>query len=122
MDVGVEAVQGAEPGVVDVAVDVVGEQRRRQREADHRTAIAPHTTRRPSAGAARQDAEVGDEATPHQGIGRARRDAQLTAPGFAAGGSAASPPAGPPPPEGAGGGSGGSGGGNGAGFCPTPGA
>ena len=52
-DVGVEAVDDPEPGVVDVAVDVVGEQDRRQGEAgDEQRRSPPRPAARPSRGAA----------------------------------------------------------------------
>ena len=73
--------EDAEPGVVDVAVDVVGEERWRQREA----ATSERRSRpRPAAGRAgrdQQDAELGEEPDPDQGVGRRRREAQLLAAG-----------------------------------------
>ena len=80
LDVGVEAVQDAEPGVVDVAVDVVGEQRRGQREGEDR-----HRDRSPDDAPAQprrhhEHAEVGGEPHPHQDVGHPRLDAQLTTP------------------------------------------
>ena len=112
VDVGVEAVDDPEPGVVEVAVDVVGEQdRARPRRRSPRAGSLPRRGAAPSAGRGGEDREVGGEAHPHQGVGERRVDAHLPLP-------AEPPPAGAPPPgltEGGGGGSG-------AGSWPAPGA
>ena len=112
VDVGVEAVRGAEPRVVDVAVDVVGEQRRGQREEEDEQ--GDRRPDRPAADPRRgpEDAEVGDEPGPDQDEGRPGADGQ----------GLSSPPSIPtPPPDGSGAGGGGGAGGA-YGSCPTPGA
>lgn len=98
---------GAEPGVVDVAVDVVGEEDRCDGEGgDEEEDRSPDD---PAAESRRQgdDREVGGEAGPDQGEGESGVDRRY-------------PPALLPPPafcEGAGGGAG-----AGYGSCPAPGA
>ena len=79
MDVGIEAVADAEPGVVDVAVDVVGEEDRRQREAGD--ADADRSPDEPGAKRRRrcEEAEVGEEAGPGEAEGEARVDRYLPA-------------------------------------------
>ncbi len=113
MDVGVEAVDDAEPGVVEVAVDVVGEQDRSDREGGHREHDRCPDEAAAEGGGGGEDGEVGGEADPHQGIGERRVDAQLSVAGRARRTSGR-----PPPPAADGGG----GGGSGAGSGPAPGA
>ena len=102
MNVGIESVADAEPGVVDVAVDVVGEEDRRQGEAgdgdgDRAPDEAAAESRR-----CREEAEVGEESSPDEGEGEAGVDRYL--------------PADSPPPTSPGAG------GAGYGSCPAPGA
>jgi hypothetical protein len=78
VEIGIKPVHGAEPGVVDVAVDVVGEQRRQRREdgdedddrAPDEAAVEPRRQR--------QDAEVSEEAGPDQAEGERRVDGGAT--------------------------------------------
>ena len=74
MQVGVEAVLGAEAGVGDVAEDVLGEQRRRQREGgdeqrDRGEEQAPRQRRRPD-----EHAHIGEEGGGEEGEVAARAE------------------------------------------------
>ncbi len=79
MEVRVEAVDDAEPGVVDVAVDVVGEQDGRNGEGrEERDDRGPERPR-PQSRSEDQHAEVGEEAEPDQGEGGPGADGQALA-------------------------------------------
>ena len=81
VDVGIEAVEDAEPGVVDVAVDVVREQRRERRRRGRRGRRSrPRASRDRAAAPAARRGRRGIR--PTSGVGDPRREAQLFAPGF----------------------------------------
>ena len=84
VDVGVEPVAHAEPGVVEVAEGVVREEHRGAGEGDDED-----DDQRPDDGEAEprggdEHAEVGEEPRPHQSIGKTWVDGELTAGFFAA--------------------------------------
>ncbi len=107
VDVGVEAVDEAEAGVVDVAEDVVGEQHRCQGECGDEKDDRDPDDPRPERRGGEQKAEVGEEAGPDEGVGESRVDLGYPL-----------PPADLPVPTSLSG----SGGGSGAASCPAPGA
>ena len=67
----------AEPGVVDIAVDVVGEQDRRQREGQQAGRDQPPDDGSAEPRGQREDAEVGEESGPDEAEGEPGVDRRL---------------------------------------------